>query len=502
MPSFTPAQTGYSRVFLIEGSARPDHIPSYQSCLKAGAPSQGFGDVDKIECPDPNEWGKWIEVGRVRRAVERAKLTLTGRYASDVRSALLRLAKKGCSVDLHINMGACDPPNMVDIFTKKLILTDAILTNWSTDDLGSLASSEAKSVDEKTDTSVGEILEILPVALSRKADDLLTNEVMQVIICDSVACGSCGSESDGCSKVYAITRGAGGSAGTPADVVFSLDRGVTWYAHDIDSWAAAVDGADIACVGKYIVVIATSATDPMAYALKSELNGVTDEVWTDAVTGFVAAGTPRAIFGFGNGAFVVGSAGYIYRTDDPTAGVTVQDAGVATTQNLLAVHGLDDGFAVAVGTNGAIVKTQDGQIWSLVTPLNVNFVAVNLQTIAVLSRTHWQIGTSGGRAYYTVDGGVTFYEMPFPGSGTGQVTRIAYSGSSVGYLAHQTAATKGRVLRTTTGGASWIALPEGAGSFPLVDKINGLGVCDDPNFVVCGGLDDNASDGVLIVGQS
>lgn len=503
MPSFTPAQTGFSRVFLIEGSARPDHNPSYQSCLKAGAPSQGFGDVEKIECPDPAEWGKWIEVGRVRKASERAKLPLTGRYAADVRSELLRLAQKGCSVDLHINLGACDPPNQIDSFTKKIIATDALLTNWSADDLGSLASSEAKGIDEKTDTSIGNLWEILPLALARKADDLVTNEIVAVAICDSIACGACGQESDGCSKIYALTKGAGGSAGTPADLLFSLDKGKTWFAHDIDSWASAVDGADLACIGKYVVVIATSATDPMAYALKSELTGILDETWSDSISGFVVAGTPRAIWSFSIGAFIVGSAGYIYRADDPTDGVTVQDAGVATAQNLLAVSGLDDSFAVAVGTNGAIVQTKDGVIWSLVTPTNINFIATNLQTVAVISRTHWQIGTSGGRAYYTLDGGVTFYEMAFPGSGAGQVTNIEYSNPSVGYMAHQTAATKGRVLRTTTGGNSWVVLPEGTSSFPAVDKIDQIAACpSDPNFFVAVGLDDNGSDGMLILGQA
>ena len=43
------AQTGFSRVFLIEGRARPDHAPTYESCLMAGSPSVSFGDVERIE---------------------------------------------------------------------------------------------------------------------------------------------------------------------------------------------------------------------------------------------------------------------------------------------------------------------------------------------------------------------------------------------------------------------------------------------------------------------
>jgi hypothetical protein len=44
--SFNPAQTGNSRVFIIEGRARADHRPDYQSSVKAGSPSQGFGDEE------------------------------------------------------------------------------------------------------------------------------------------------------------------------------------------------------------------------------------------------------------------------------------------------------------------------------------------------------------------------------------------------------------------------------------------------------------------------
>lgn len=502
MTSFTPAQKGLSRVFLIEGRARPDHTPDYQSCLVAGAPSQAMGDVEKIECPDPNEYGKWTEIGSVRGAEERVSLSLTGRYALDVKSELLRLAKKGCSVDVQVNFGQCEIPNAFDLFAKKMILEDAILTNWEAEELGALASGDNAKVDETAEVSAKNIYEIVPLSYARKGDDVVTNEVVDVVICDSITCGTCQDESDGCKKIYAITKAAGGSAGTPADVVFSLDKGQNFYAHDIDAWGAAVDGAGIACVGKYVVAIATDASDPMAYATKSDITPINDETWTDSTTGFVAAGTPRAIWSYGAGAFVVGSAGYIYQVTDPTAGVTVLDAGTATTQNLLSVHGLDSSFAVAVGSNGAIVATEDGSVWALVTPTNISFAATNIQTIAVRTKTHWQIGTSGGRAYYTLDGGVTFYQMAFPGNGTGQVTDIQYSTDSVGFMAHQTTLTKGRVLRTYSNGNSWIVTPEGTSLFVAVDKVSALAACEnDPNFVVAVGLDDNAADGFIALGQ-
>ncbi|GAG23491.1 unnamed protein product, partial [marine sediment metagenome] len=37
MSDFIPATTGLSRVFIIEGRARPDHVPEYFSCMRGQA---------------------------------------------------------------------------------------------------------------------------------------------------------------------------------------------------------------------------------------------------------------------------------------------------------------------------------------------------------------------------------------------------------------------------------------------------------------------------------
>ena len=503
MSSFTPAQTGYSRVFLIEGRARVDRAPSYQSCLKAGGLDRSFGDVEMIECPDPSEWGKWVEMGRVRGAKERAKLTLTGRYAADVKSMLLRLARKGCAVDGHINMGACDPPNINNKFTKKLILEDALLTNHTTEDLGALASGDASKVDESSDLSVGDAYEVLPLSFAERAGSIVTNEILDGVICDSVSCGSCQEESGGCDKVYFVTKAAGGSASTPADIVFSVDGGAKWYAQDILALGVAVDAVGVACLGAYVVVIGANITTPMVYAEKSNLTPSSIAAWSVIATGFSAGGLPQAIWSTGSQAFIVGTGGYIYGTTDPAAGVTVLDAGVATGTTLNAVHGLSDEFAIAVGNAGSIVKTEDGSVWTLVVPTNINFIATTFNCVMVVSRNEWVLGTATGRLYYTLDGGVTFYEKTFPGSGSGVVQDITKSTASVWFLSHTTALGRGRVLRSYDAGYSWEVMPENVGTLPLSDKFTTLVACpNDPNLIYMGGLADNAADGIIVQGQA
>ena len=90
-----------------------------------------------------------------------------------------------------------------------------------------------------------------------------------MVICDAIGCGDCEDESDGCQKIYSVTLQAGGSPGTPADVVFSLDGGATFLAHDVDSLGAAEDPTGIACITIYIVVISNDSAS-LHWALKSE----------------------------------------------------------------------------------------------------------------------------------------------------------------------------------------------------------------------------------------
>ena len=122
MADFVPTKAGMSRVFLIEGRARPDHVPSYQSCMRAGAPDQSFGDVEKIECPSPDAYNQFEEIGAIQGAIERGTMDLVGRYASDLESDLLRLARQRCAADIQVHLGACTDPRIFNSFTKALIL--------------------------------------------------------------------------------------------------------------------------------------------------------------------------------------------------------------------------------------------------------------------------------------------------------------------------------------------------------------------------------------------
>lgn len=498
--SFSPLTAGQTRVFLIEGRARPDHAHSYESTMRLTSLSQSFGDITKIEVPDPLKYGSYIEVGEIRGSQERATVSLEGRYALDLKSDLLRLAKQGCKIDLQLHMGQCQDPSAFDDFSKALILEGVDITAYNTDDLGALASGDEALINESVDLSVKNVYEVLPLTFARRADNIITNEVVDIVVVGNVSCGECDESSDGCKLIVAVTIAAGGSPGTSPDIVYSNDNGATWVAHDIDTLTSAQDASAVASIGSYIVVSSNGAGS-LNYALLSELRSTgTDPAFTEITTGIAAGGEPNDMSVASGVLFAVGDAGYIYSTTDVTAGLTVLDAGAALTDNLLAVHALSDTFAVAVGNAGAIVKTEDGSAWTAVTPSPVG-VTINFTSVWVKNEKEWFLGTSNGKLYYTADGGTTFSEKTFSGSGAGQVDAIAMSSDSVLYIAHRTATPNGRILRSYNSGYSFVVLPEGSASLQSVDYFNALATCwHDPNVVYAAGLDDDAADGVILRG--
>lgn len=500
--NFVPAQTGFSRVFIQKYGARADRSLVYHSCMKPGAAEQALGDVTKIECPDPTRANEFIEVGQIVGAEDRPTTQLVGRYPANEASALLEIAKQKCDNDIHVNFGLCKDVSQPNTFTKKVIFDTSRVTNYATDDLGALGSDERAVINETADISMKSFYEVLGLSFTSKAGDLVTNEILDVVICDTAQCGSCDEPSDGCQKIFALSKAAGGSPSTPADIVYSLDKGQTWYAVDIDTLLSSEQPTGLACVGDYLVVISSDSLS-LHYALLSDFDTTPTVTWTEVATGFVAAKGPNDIWSVGSTAFICGNGGYVYKCTDPTSGVTVLDAGVAVTDDLQAIVALDENFFVAVGNAGAIVKSTNGTTVAAINPRPVG-VGVNFNCVEVKANNNaeWFVGGNNGNLYYTVNSGVSFSTSAFNGSGSGQVDAVEFATKSVGYLAHRTSGNVGRLFRTYDGGKSWVLCPDQSkDTLPSNQRLNAIAVCIDPNFVVAGGLNSNGTDGIIIQGE-
>lgn len=501
-----PATTGQSRVFLIEGRARPDHLPDFQDCVVAGAPEQDFGESEKIECPDPTRFDGFVETGEVAGEISRPSMSLMGRYMRDMKSKLLELGRKRCAFDIQVNIGKCSDPRLFNAYEKTLIIEAASGGSWSADELGALASGDNAAINETLEPTGRVMYEVLPVPLVEVAGDAVTNPVNDVIVCSTVSCGDCDDQDGGCDRVYAVGASTPGSPGTSPDIVYSLNvAGVrTWYGTDINTIAVGDEANGVACLGQYVIVVSDDEGS-IHYILKSDLDQSPPAAgWTEVTTGFVGANYPVDVWSVGDYAFIVGLNGYIYGTADPTGGVAVLDAGVATTNDLHMVKALDSEFAVAVGSSGTIVKTENQDQWAVVA--GPSGVADAFTAVAVKNKKEWLIGSDAGAMYYTNDGGTTWTTKTLPvtsGVTYSQISDIVFSTDSVVYASALLSSTKGRILKSKDGGYSWIILPEnGTQDTPASDEIRALAACpNNANFVVGGGLADDASDGILVMGE-
>lgn len=485
-----------SRVWFQDGGPGPARSRKYYGNWKAGAVSWGRGDLTVIREPDPNAYGKFIRVGRFRGEPGDPELPITARYTLD-RSALMLAARNSeCVHALHVHMGECqDPQNFARGWTKALILEEAALTTYGTEALGAMGPDENGAVNEDVPFTGTDIYEVIRLTFAEMAKTEVSREITSVYVCDSVQCGSCGVSSDGCQVVLALEGGISASPGLKPSVIYTSNGGTTWTETAVTTLAANEAGTALLCVGENLIVISADSESLHYTNLADMIAG--SPSWTEVSTGFAAAKGPIAALSLGSTeTWFVGEGGYIYFTDDPTAGVEVSDAGNATTQDLHSIHAFDSNNIVAVGASNAVVYTTDGgATWASVTGPSVGVV---LNAVWMRSPTEWFVGDASGNLYYTQNSGVTWTAKAFNGSGSGQVRDIKFVTPSVGYLAHSTSAPAGRILRTIDGGYSWYVLPEGAGAIPTNDYVSSLALCDDPNIVFGGGLAGNAVDGFLV----
>lgn len=501
MANFNPALTGLSRVFLLDGRARPDHEPSYQGCMMAGSLEQSFGDVERIECPSSDEYGAFDYIAEIVGGQEPATVPLTGRYALDVASELLEIARRRCAVDVQVHLGRCSDPSDFNTFKKAVIVEQARLTSWSTEDLGALASDENAVVNESTDVTGMTLYEVLPLSVTERGADVVTNPLEDVVICSKATCGECIEEDPGCNVIFAVGDAGPGSPGTAPDLIWSDNAADTLNADDITSLDAAEDADGVACVDIYVVVI-SNASDSYHYKTKADILAGTAGLWTEVDAGIVAAGSPMDIWSVGRKAFICGDGGYMYSmTTAINAGVTVLDAGVATTEDLNAVHALDKYFVVAVGDANSIIRAVDGESFEAIDGPADGAGDANT-AVWLVDRDTWFIGNDAGEIYFTVNGGEDWTAILSSPVTFTAIMDIAFSTPSVGYVTGTIAGPAGVILRTFDGGFSWTALPEGLGNMPDNHEFRAISACPaDANFVVGVGLGDDDADGIFVRGQ-
>ena len=495
MPTPTDlALTGQSRVFFAPNLAGPSTQPAYKGRARSQGLTWSNGALTPVRIPSAARYDEFDLATIIQGQQDLPQLPIMFRYPRTL-SELLSLFRTRCPIDLEIHWGKCErPDDYLNGWFKdgKIIMIDsAFPLDYSTDDLGTFDGDGQAAPNETVNFTGTDLYELVALQPALQAGDEITDPIIAVSVCDSISCGSCGVPSDGCEKVFALTSGVTGSPGLPLEIIFTANKGLTYSQTNITSAALGAVGQDMACVGSNLMVITDG--DEHHYAdLDDIINGV--EVWVLVNTGYVAAGTPNAIFSLSRDkTWIAADAGYIYFSSDITSSVTPQTAGDITAEDLNDIHG-NGSIIVAVGDNNTVlISESEGAAWSSITGPSVGNA---LTAVEVISELVWFVGDDQGDLFFTENGGISWTQLEFAGDGDAvAIADIEFVNRRVGYMAHGT-----RILRTWNGGHDWVLEPQNTTfSMPANTVINSIGVCkSDANLYFAGGA--NAADGVLIKG--
>jgi photosystem II stability/assembly factor-like uncharacterized protein len=203
--------------------------------------------------------------------------------------------------------------------------------------------------------------------------------------------------------------------------------------------------------------------------------------------------------------WLCGDGGYIYKITDITAGATVISAGDATTENLARIDGVDE-VIVAVGANGAIIKSEDSGLTFDTTTSNGS-VTDNLTALAVVTPRRFWFGTDAGEIWWTKTAGEDWTQQNVDSAIT-TVPDIRFVTAECGFILATIAGPEARIYATTNGGRTWNRGKARIKNTPVADRFNRIAFPSSPssqtnvNHVAIAGLAGNGTDGIALLGAA
>lgn len=405
---------------------------------------------------------------------------ITTQLETALRSIPSLLLALNCPFELQYRYGLCDKPDQASGWDKIVHLRGAEAGNYTSTPNGSRSPTNLAEIVETLDITGLEMFEVFKVLPARIGVTELQN-ALSVAISKNPRCGGiCGAAVEICAKISIGT--ASGSYGT-ANLLISTDGGATFADAAADPFAA-----NLAIVGQIwisgrLIVISDANTPTLAY---SDDDG---DTWTTVTFSGGAVGDLNDVFGLTFGAvYFCGDGGYVYISRDGGATLEALSEGDATTNNLNRIRVNSEGVGFAVGDSDTILKTTDGEAWAL---QSANTGAGDgLIALWQIDAARAWVGTDGGQLFKTLDGGGSWEEVGFSGSGSGRVEMVEFINESDGFMIHNTAGSVGRLFRTIDGGATWdlsTSVGNGSiGSTPTNSGLNGLAVCGVNSAIAVG----------------
>lgn len=502
----------HSRIFRQPGGAAADHAVLYSGVSDEYMSITGVnrainGGFTRINVPDPYRRKSYKQVGTTIEAPDYSTMTLE--VLEKHGRTPLSLSDLTCPQTFYVSVGMCkDPSNFVSGWTDHVkVLPNAQATDSV--DMGDLTGWDSdEQVMASIEYAMGTPYAVGKLNFGAKAGPEIDREVMDVVYGSSIECGDCGPDDNGTKKIYVLVKSSGGgSPGLPAEIVYTVNGGATWFEATITGIGATADPIALDIAGDKLIVLVPSE-GAYYYATISSVTGVPGS-FTKVTSGFVGAGAPNDLYVLdSSNIFICGEGGYLYKLTDVGAAVTVISAATVTSNDLVRITGDKQDTILAVGVAGTIVKSSNRGATFATTATAPTVGTLILQAVAAVNNLRYWVGSSQGYLYYTVNGGETWTESSFSGSQSGQISDILAVNDEALYFAHATSTPTARIFSTWNGGVNWTNLAPRIENMPTYNRANRLaapqlgeqGQTIAVNNLAVAGLSGGGVDGILLLG--
>lgn len=482
---------GQTRIFVQVDGIGPAAPYVYAGCMQLDGPSKDLGEPDPVYCPSPSQRDKWDIVDEIPKTEALGTTDFTQRMDRSLQDFWWDIKERRCVFNLQIVTGKCERPDDFNAWEAKILLDHNRLTNFTLPTFNPLSGDDNAPLDLTGSLSFRDLSPIRPLKFGEVLDTTIVAEALDGFYYDVATCGDCGTPSDGCQKLYVLTRANTGSPGLSSQLVYSLNGGSTGASLDIPALGG-LSGNRAAAVGNYLVVV-SEAAQGHAYSLFSDVDAG-NTVWSLVTSGYAAGAGPRALWSKSpSETFIAASDGYIYLMANPTAAVTTITDGSLTTQNLNDIHGHGRVILVGGDSNALLLSTNGGSSFSLLTGPEVG---QNISAVWVLDDNTFFVGTGNGNLYYTNDAGDT-WTANTPDNNITTINDIQFANEVVGYMSVQVGGSS-RVYRTSDSGYSWWYQAPALTSLPTAERYNFVYPCGNNN-VLAGGRVSSGGDGMLAI---
>jgi len=434
--------------------------PVFLGCKDLGDITIPESGIDLLRCFSPSGDG-WDIIGEKLKPPEKITLSVEGL----LQPTLEYLEVLNCAFNLFVLTRDCGRADHFANYIRGMVIRNVRRINKK--------YSGLVKREEDVETKLSVDLEAWPPAFNLRAVDIQRQATAGILGVSDIATNldqRCVNE---CGTT--LIRGQNAVAGSIAAAAVAAsyhthNSGTTWTVYGATPFAATVPNMSIQTfnVGRTTerVLIASG----FVAAIQGKVGRSDDGGVTWATTDIGPAVAHGAAYGRGLFAldsthiWLVGALGYIFFSSDGGVTWATQNAASIHAGSWNAVHFADSLNGFCCGAAGVCAKTVDGgNTWTATTIP----VAQIMYTCWMLDANRIWVGGATDALFYSNDGGVTWTQRTFPGYVVGGAVKgisFVQNQDLIGFLASDTAAPVGSVLRTIDGGYSWDTITTPANS--------------------------------------